>query len=69
MPTRRSKSSLSFPLPANITKIAITLTQDGSAGGFAVVQQLKAQVLINNEVIELVPNFTRLQRFTHKTAP
>lgn len=43
-------------LPANITKIAITLTQDGSAGGFAVVQQLKAQVLINNEVIELVPN-------------
>ncbi|MEB6856396.1 TerD family protein [Proteus cibi] len=43
-------------LPANITKIAITLTQDGSAGGFAVVNQLKAQVLINNEVIELVPS-------------
>lgn len=43
-------------LPANITKIAITLTQDGSAGGFAVVNQLKAQVLINNEVIELTPS-------------
>ncbi|WP_193015372.1 MULTISPECIES: TerD family protein [Gammaproteobacteria] len=43
-------------LPANITKIAITLTQDGSAGGFSVVQQLKAQVLINNDVIELVPS-------------
>lgn len=43
-------------LPANITKIAITLTQDGSAGGFVVVNQLKAQVLINNEVIELVPS-------------
>lgn len=43
-------------LPANITKIAITLTQDGSAGGFAVVQQLKAHVLLNNEVIELAPS-------------
>lgn len=43
-------------LPANITKIAITLTQDGSAGGFAVVNQLKAQVLINNEIIELAPS-------------
>lgn len=32
------------------------MTQDGSAGGFAVVAQLKAQVLINNDVIELAPS-------------
>ncbi|OAT46928.1 TerD family tellurium resistance protein [Proteus hauseri ATCC 700826] len=43
-------------LPAHVTKIAITLTQDGNAGGFSAVQQLKAQVLINNEVIELAPS-------------
>ncbi|QBH97600.1 stress response protein TerZ [Limnobaculum zhutongyuii] len=42
-------------LPANITKIAITLTQDGSAGGFASVNNLRAQVLTAGSTLEFAP--------------
>ncbi|WP_140920301.1 TerD family protein [Limnobaculum xujianqingii] len=42
-------------LPANITKIAITLTQDGSAGGFSTVNNLRAQVLTAGSTLELAP--------------
>ncbi|AWH88254.1 TerD family protein [Limnobaculum parvum] len=42
-------------LPANITKIAITLTQDGSAGGFSTVNDLRAQVLTAGNTLELTP--------------
>lgn len=42
-------------LPASITKIAITLTQDGSAGGFASVKDLRAQVIVGDQVLELAP--------------
>lgn len=42
-------------LPASITKIAITLTQDGSAGGFAAVKDLRAQVVVGDQVLELAP--------------
>ncbi len=50
--------SISFDLsrlPANITKIAVTLTQDGSAGGFAEVRKLSARVLAGDQVLELAP--------------
>lgn len=43
-------------LPSNITKVAITLTQDGSAGGFAAVNQLQAQVITQNETLALTPS-------------
>lgn len=42
-------------LPANITKIAITLTQDGSGGGFAAVKDLRAQVIVGDQTLELAP--------------
>lgn len=42
-------------LPTNITKIAITLTQDGSAGGFAAVQDLRASVIAGDQTLELAP--------------
>ena len=42
-------------LPANITKIAITLTQDGSAGGFSSVQDLLAQIVLGDDIISLTP--------------
>ncbi|WP_347900858.1 TerD family protein [Pseudomonas purpurea] len=50
--------SISFDLsrlPASITKIAITLTQDGSAAGFAAVRNLCAQVMTGDQVLELTP--------------
>ncbi|MFK3775159.1 TerD family protein [Pseudomonas sp. NPDC089406] len=50
--------SISFDLdrlPAGIGKIAITLTQDGPAGGFAQVTALRAQVLVGQQVLDLVP--------------
>jgi tellurite resistance protein TerA len=42
-------------LPANITKIAISLTQDGSGGGFAAVKDLRAQVIVGDQTLELAP--------------
>lgn len=42
-------------LPDNITKIAITLTQDGSAGGFSAVKDLQAQVVTGDEILTLTP--------------
>ncbi|WP_312947986.1 TerD family protein [Superficieibacter sp.] len=42
-------------LPAGITKIAVTLTQDGGAGGFASVQDLKAQIVTGDHSLELTP--------------
>jgi tellurite resistance protein TerA len=46
-------------MPAGITKIAITLTQDGS-GGFAAVKDLRAQVVVGDQVLELAPgSFTQ----------
>jgi tellurite resistance protein TerA len=50
--------SISFDLarlPANITKVAITLTQDGSAGGFEAVKDLRATVIAGAQVLELAP--------------
>ncbi|WHT75309.1 hypothetical protein QMY54_00040 (plasmid) [Pseudomonas rhodesiae] len=50
--------SISFDssrLPANITKIAITLTQDGSAGGFEAVKDLRAIVIAGDQTLELAP--------------
>ncbi|MDD1014243.1 TerD family protein [Pseudomonas rubra] len=50
--------SISFDLdrlPASISKIAITLTQDGSAGGFSQVRDLCAQVRTGDQVLELAP--------------
>lgn len=50
--------SISFDLsrlPGNISKIAITLTQDGSGGGFAQVKDLRAKVESGGQVIELTP--------------
>ena len=43
-------------LPANITKIAITLTQDGAASGFAAVQGLTASIQAGDQMIELAPS-------------
>ena len=46
-------------MPSGITKIAITLTQDGS-GGFAAVKDLRAQVVVGDQVLELAPgSFTQ----------
>lgn len=42
-------------LPANITKIAITLTQDGSVSGFSSVNNLTAQVIAGSSILELTP--------------
>lgn len=42
-------------LPAGITKIAITLTQDGSAGGFSTVNDLQAQIKAGEQILELAP--------------
>lgn len=42
-------------MPAGITKIAITLTQDGSAAGFAAVNDLRAQVVVGDQTLELAP--------------
>lgn len=42
-------------LPAGVSKIAITLTQDGSGAGFAEVQALQAQVVAGSQVLELAP--------------
>ena len=50
--------SISFDssrLPSNITKIAITLTQDGSAGGFEAVKDLRAIVIAGDQTLELAP--------------
>lgn len=50
--------SISFDssrLPSNITKIAITLTQDGSAGGFKAVKDLRAIVIGGDQTLELAP--------------
>lgn len=50
--------SISFDsarLPSNITKIAITLTQDGNAGGFEAVQNLRSLVIAGDQVLELAP--------------
>jgi tellurite resistance protein TerA len=50
--------SISFDssrLPSNITKIAITLTQDGSAGGFNAVKDLRSIVIAGDQVLELAP--------------
>ncbi|MFJ2548245.1 TerD family protein [Pseudomonas sp. NPDC087612] len=50
--------SISFDLsrlPGNISKIAITLTQDGSGGDFAQVKDLRAKVESGDQVIELTP--------------
>ncbi|HHQ6722083.1 TerD family protein [Serratia fonticola] len=40
-------------LPETINKIAITLTQDGSGGGFAQVKDLRAKIVIGGQVLEL----------------
>lgn len=50
--------SISFDLsrmPETISKIAITLTQDGSGGGFAQVKELRAKVVAGDQVLELTP--------------
>ncbi len=50
--------SISFDLsrlPASISKIAITLTQDGTGGGFAGVPNLSARVLAGDQVLDLAP--------------
>ncbi|EPH1939525.1 TerD family protein, partial [Pseudomonas aeruginosa] len=50
--------SISFDLsrlPAAISKIAITLTQDGTGGGFAGVPNLSARVLAGDQVLDLAP--------------
>ncbi len=50
--------SISFDssrLPSNITKIAITLTQDGSAGGFDAVKELRSTVIAGDQILELAP--------------
>lgn len=50
--------SISFDsarLPSNITKIAITLTQDGTAGGFEAVRNLRAQMVAGGQILELAP--------------
>ena len=50
--------SISFDssrLPSNITKIAITLTQDGNAGGFEAVKDLRAIVIAGDQTLELAP--------------
>ncbi|MCQ4319019.1 TerD family protein [Stutzerimonas stutzeri] len=49
-------------LPVGITKIAITLTQDGGAGGFAAVRDLNASVTAGGQVLELAP-----EAFTQET--
>ena len=57
--------SISFDssrLPSNITKIAITLTQDGCAGGFAAVRNLRSHVIAGDQVLELAP-----EPFSHET--
>lgn len=50
-----SISFYSSRLPSNISKIAITLTQDGSAGGFSAVKDLRAVVIAGGQVLELAP--------------
>ena len=53
------RHSISFDLsrlPAGINKIAITLTQDGSGGGFAQVKDLSAQVVVGDQVLALTPD-------------
>ncbi|MCU9528027.1 TerD family protein [Pseudomonas mosselii] len=54
------RHSISFDLsrlPADIKKIAITLTQDGSGGGgFAQVKDLSAQVVVGDQVLALTPD-------------
>ena len=50
--------SISFDLsrlPASITRIAVTLTQDGPGGGFANVRDLRARVVAGEQVLDLVP--------------
>ncbi len=42
-------------LPPLITKIAIALTQDGSAVGFAEVRDLRARVIAGEQVLDLAP--------------
>lgn len=42
-------------LPASISKIAITLTQDGTGGGFAQVRDLVGRVTVGAQVLELTP--------------
>lgn len=42
-------------MPSGITRIAITLTQDGSGGGFAAVKDLRAQVVVGDQILELAP--------------
>ncbi|KAF0866058.1 TerD family protein [Pseudomonas sp. LD120] len=50
--------SISFDLSRlapSISRIAITLTQDGSAGGFADVPNLSARVIAGGQTLELAP--------------
>lgn len=50
--------SISFDLsrlPPTISKIAITLTQDGSGGGFAEVPNLTARVIAGEQILDLAP--------------
>lgn len=42
-------------LPAGISKIAITLTQDGSSAGFAQVAELQAQISAGGQSLALAP--------------
>ncbi|HHR1326556.1 TerD family protein [Klebsiella aerogenes] len=42
-------------LPVGITKIAIALTQDGSAGGFSEVKELRAEIKAGEQTLELAP--------------
>lgn len=52
------KHAISFDLnclPTGVTKIAITLTQDGPVGGFAAVRDLRARVIAGDQVLDLIP--------------
>ncbi len=52
------KHAISFDLnslPTGVTKIAITLTQDGPVGGFAAVRDLRARVIDGDQVLDLIP--------------
>jgi len=42
-------------LPAGIVKIAVTLTQDGGAGGFASVKDLQAHIVAGEQSLALAP--------------
>lgn len=42
-------------LPGDISRVAITLTQDGNSGGFSVVSNLACQVVVAGQTLELAP--------------